>query len=213
MGKINVVRVLLGGLLAGLVLNILDYLRTVIMAEQWMAWFTIIFFILGIIICVVIILIPKLSLAIFIKGRAAADIGSYGTGITAGVVISTIWDRLKMVSVTATRQLASRTGSGVISGAQALTRSPTATSTETALRSFTNEREGSGYLTDIHAVFGHIEVDVSQRTGTLDHHVMLALHIPLRHLVVAQGQTLFDERSDSARDLGRGRWQVRLDRL
>lgn len=103
-------------------------------------------FILGVIICVVIVLIPKLSLGIFKAGSAAADIGSYGTGITAGVVISTIWKRLKMVSITATQQLANRTGTGVITGAQALTKSPTASSTEAALRSLTDGGEGSTNL-------------------------------------------------------------------
>jgi len=100
-------------------------------------------FILGVIICVMIVLIPKLSLGIFKNGSAAADLGSYGTGITAGVVVSTIWKRLKMVSITATQQLATRTGTGVISGAQALAKSPTASSTEAALRSLTEGGEGS----------------------------------------------------------------------
>jgi len=100
-------------------------------------------FILGVLICVIIVLIPKLSLAIFRGGGSAADLGTYGTGITAGVVISTVWRRLKMVSITATQQLAARTGSGVISGAQALSRSPAASSTEAALRSLTDGGEGS----------------------------------------------------------------------
>ena len=103
-------------------------------------------FILGVIICVVIVLIPKLSLAIFKGGGAASDIGSYGTGITAGVVISTVWKRLKMFSITATQQLAARTSTGVITGAQALTRSPTTASTEAALRSLTSGEEGSTNL-------------------------------------------------------------------
>ena len=92
-------------------------------------------FILGVIICVIIVLIPKLSLAIFKGGGAAADLGSYGTGITAGVVISTVWKRLKMVSISTTQQIANRTGSGVITGAQALTRSPAVEATNAAVRS------------------------------------------------------------------------------
>lgn len=100
-------------------------------------------FILGVIICVIIVLIPKLSLSIFKGGTSAAEVGTYGTGITAGVVISTVWKRLKTVSFTATQQLAARTGSGVITGAQALTKSPTASSTEAALRSLTDSGEGS----------------------------------------------------------------------
>jgi hypothetical protein len=92
-------------------------------------------FILGVIICVIIVLIPKLSLAIFKGGSAAAELGSYGTGITAGVVISTVWKRLKMVSISTTQQIANRTGSGVITGAQALTRSPAVEATNAAVRS------------------------------------------------------------------------------
>jgi len=103
-------------------------------------------FILGVIICVIIVLIPKLSLAIFRGGTSAADVGTYGTGITAGVVISTVWKRLKMISFTASQQLAARTGSGVIGGAQALARSPAANSTEAALRSLTAGGEGSPNL-------------------------------------------------------------------
>lgn len=103
-------------------------------------------FILGVIICVIIVLIPKLSLSIFKGGTSAADLGTYGTGITAGVVISTVWKRLKMISFTATQQLAARTSSGVITGAQALTKSPTASSTEAALRSLTDGGEGSPAL-------------------------------------------------------------------
>ena len=100
-------------------------------------------FILGVIICVMIILIPKLSLVIFSRGSTSADLGSYGTGITAGVVVSTVWRRLKMTSLAASQQLASRTGAGVISGAQALTKSPTASSTETAMRALGEGSEGS----------------------------------------------------------------------
>jgi hypothetical protein len=98
-------------------------------------------FILGVIICIMIILIPKLSTAIF-KGGSAADLGSYGTGITAGVVISTVWRRLKMVSLATTQQIATGTNAGVIIGAQALTRSPSANSTEAAVRTLVGNGEG-----------------------------------------------------------------------
>ncbi len=107
-------------------------------------------FILGVIICVIIVLIPKLSLAIFKGGGSAADLGTYGTGITAGVVISTVWKRLKTITVTATQQLAAQTGSKVITGAQALAKSPTANSTEAALRSLTDGGEGSPALWPYH---------------------------------------------------------------
>ncbi|MBN2089753.1 hypothetical protein JW964_09070 [candidate division KSB1 bacterium] len=102
-------------------------------------------FILGVIICVIIVLIPKLSTAIF-KGGAAADLGSYGTGITAGVVISTVWRRLKMVSLATTHQIATRTSAGVITGAQAMTRSPSATSTDAAVRTLVNDGEAASDL-------------------------------------------------------------------
>lgn len=98
-------------------------------------------FILGIIICIMIVLIPKMSLAIFKGGSSAADLGSYGTGITAGVVISTVWKRLKMISIATTQQVASRTSSGVIGSAQALTRSPAAQSTEAAVRQLVDSGE------------------------------------------------------------------------
>ncbi len=91
-------------------------------------------FILGVIIVVIIVLIPKLALAIFKGGTSAADLGSYGTAITAGVVISTVWQRLKFASVAASQQLAARTSSGVISGAQAMAQSPSNSNTQAALQ-------------------------------------------------------------------------------
>ncbi|MDZ7334066.1 MAG: hypothetical protein ONB32_02805 [candidate division KSB1 bacterium] len=100
-------------------------------------------FILGVIICIIIVLIPKLSLAIFKGGGSAADLGTYGTGITAGVVISTVWKRLKHITIATTQQIAAHTSTGVISGAQRLSQSPTASSTEAALRSLTDGAEGS----------------------------------------------------------------------
>ncbi len=63
-------------------------------------------FILGVIISVIIVLIPKISLAIFQGGTAAADMGSYGTGITAGVVISTVWKQLKRGGFQASQSMA-----------------------------------------------------------------------------------------------------------
>lgn len=120
-----------------------EFQQSLAAGEKGVLWES---FILGVIICVIIVLIPKLSLVIFRGGGSAADLGSYGTGITAGVVISTVWKRLKLISITTTQQLAARTSSGVITGAQALTRSPTASSTETALRSLTNGGEGTTNL-------------------------------------------------------------------
>ena len=96
-------------------------------------------FILGVIISVMIVMIPKISTVIFNRGNTSADLGSYGTGITAGVVVSTVWRRLKMASFAATQQLSSRTGSAVITGAQALTKSPTASSTEAAMKTLTDD--------------------------------------------------------------------------
>lgn len=100
-------------------------------------------FILGVIICVIMVLIPKISLVIFNRGGTSADLGSYGTGITASVVISTVWKRIKSATLTATQQITTQTSNSVISSAQALTRSPSANSTEAAMRSLTDGGEGS----------------------------------------------------------------------
>lgn len=113
-----------------------EFQQSLATGEKGVLWES---FILGVIISVVIILIPKLSLVIFRNAGAAADIGSYGTGITAGVVISTIWSRLKMFSVMATHQIAARTSTGVISGAQALRNSPSTALTESALKSISED--------------------------------------------------------------------------
>jgi hypothetical protein len=103
-------------------------------------------FILGVIISVIIILIPRLSLAIFKGGSAAADIGTYGVGITASVVVSTVWKRLKMMSINASQQLATNTGTGIISGTQALTKSAASLSTQSAVKSLTEGGEGASNI-------------------------------------------------------------------
>ena len=97
-------------------------------------------FILGVIISVMIILTPKISLVIFKGGTAAADMGTYATGITAGVVVSTVWKRLKMMSVTSSQNIATRT----ISGAQAMSQSQAAASTQNAVKSITGGGGGNG---------------------------------------------------------------------
>jgi hypothetical protein len=86
-------------------------------------------FILGVIISITLILIPKVSAGIFKLASSSADLGTYGTGITAGVVVSTVWKRLKAYSSTVTQNVSSRAANTVISGAQALSASPVATST------------------------------------------------------------------------------------
>jgi len=89
-------------------------------------------FILGVIISVSLILIPKVSGGIFRLASASADFGSYGTGITAGVVVSTVWQRLKMMSTSVTQNVSAKTATSVISGAQALSSSPVAAATDSA---------------------------------------------------------------------------------
>jgi hypothetical protein len=84
------------------------------------------------------ILIPKLSLVIFKNGSSAADVGSYGMGITAGVVVSTVWKRLKMTSMMTSQQIATQASSGIISGTQALTKSAASVSTQSAVKSLTD---------------------------------------------------------------------------
>lgn len=99
-------------------------------------------FVLGVIVCVIMILIPKLSLVIF-KGSTAADMGSHGIGITAAVVVSTVWKKLKLMSVTASQQVVNQTTSGVISGAQAMGRSTSNLSTDSAIKSLVSGGEGA----------------------------------------------------------------------
>ncbi len=100
-------------------------------------------FILGVIITLMIVLIPKLSLVIFKGGTSAADMGTYATGITAGVVVSTVWKRLKMASITSSQTIAARTGTGVVSGAQAMLQNPSAGATENAVKTITGGGNGN----------------------------------------------------------------------
>lgn len=100
-------------------------------------------FMLGVIVCVIMILIPKLSLAIFKGGNAAADMGSYGMGITASVVVSTVWKKLKLMSMTTSQQVVSQASSGILAGAQALTQSPANMSTQAAVKSLTEGGAGA----------------------------------------------------------------------
>lgn len=94
--------------------------------DKGMLWDT---FILGVIIAVSLILIPKVSGGIFKLASASADFGSYGTAITAGVVVSTVWQRLKSFSTNVTHNVSSKTAATVITGAQVLSTSPVAAST------------------------------------------------------------------------------------
>jgi hypothetical protein len=94
-------------------------------------------FILGVIIAVTLILIPKVSAGIFKLATATADLGTYGTGITAGVVVSTVWKRLKAYTMTATHNVSSTTANTVISGARALSASPVAASINSVTDSLT----------------------------------------------------------------------------
>lgn len=89
-------------------------------------------FILGVIVTITIILIPKVSTGFFKLASASADLGTYGTGITAGVVVSTVWKRLKSYSSNVTQNVTSTTASTIISGARALSASPAATAANTA---------------------------------------------------------------------------------
>lgn len=101
-------------------------------------------FILGVIISVMIVLIPRISLVIFRGGGSAADMGTYATGITAGVVVSTVWSRLKMMSISSTQTIASKTGAGIIAGTQAMSQSGAAASTQDAVKSISGGAGGNG---------------------------------------------------------------------
>jgi hypothetical protein len=92
-------------------------------------------FILGVIVTVCIILIPKVSAGFFKLASASADLGTYGTGITAGVVVSTVWKRLKTYSTNVTHNVTTKTASAVVSGARALSASPAAAAVDTAANS------------------------------------------------------------------------------
>jgi len=98
--------------------------------EKGVLWDT---FILGVLIAICIVLIPKLSAGIFRAASASADLGSYGTGLTAGIVISTVWKNLKMVTRNVSHNITSRTGDTIITGARALTANPAAESTREAV--------------------------------------------------------------------------------
>jgi len=89
-------------------------------------------FILGVIITICIILIPKISAGFFKLASASADMGTYGTGITAGVVVSTVWKRLQSYSSKVTQNVSNTAASTIISGARALSSSPAAAATNTA---------------------------------------------------------------------------------
>jgi hypothetical protein len=89
-------------------------------------------FILGVIVTVSIILIPKVSAGFFKLASASADLGTYGTGVTAGVVVSTVWKRLKTYSTTVTHNVTTKTATAVVSGARALSASPAAAAVDTA---------------------------------------------------------------------------------
>lgn len=92
-------------------------------------------FILGVIISICIVLIPKVSAGFFKLASASADLGTYGTGITAGVVVSTVWKRLQSYSKNVTQNVTNTTARTVISGARALTASPAAEATNSAAAS------------------------------------------------------------------------------
>jgi hypothetical protein len=89
-------------------------------------------FILGVIISICLVLIPKVSAGFFKLASASADLGTYGTGITAGVVVSTVWKRLKTYSTNVTHNVTTKTASTVISGARTLSASPAAVAASTA---------------------------------------------------------------------------------
>ena len=85
-------------------------------------------FILGVIIAVTLVLIPKFSAGIFSRAGASADLGTYAVGITASVVLSTVWRRLKASTTMATKVVTASTAAGVVGGAQAMAASPSADS-------------------------------------------------------------------------------------
>lgn len=95
--------------------------------EKGVLWDT---FILGVIISVALVLIPKFASGIFSRANASADLGTYGVGITAGVVLSTVWSRLKGVTTQVTRNVTAGTAGTIVAGAQALSTSPVASSSQ-----------------------------------------------------------------------------------
>lgn len=97
--------------------------------DKGLLWDT---FILGVLIAVTIVLIPKLSAGIFKLASASADLGSYGTGLTAGLVISTVWKNVKAYSSNISHNVATRAGDTIITGAQTMTSSPANQATQAA---------------------------------------------------------------------------------
>jgi len=103
--------------------------QAVAAGDKGVLWDT---FILGVLIAITIVLIPKLSAGIFKLASASADLGSYGTGLTAGLVISTVWKNVKAYTSTISHNVATRTGDTIITGAQTLTNSPAAQAAQAA---------------------------------------------------------------------------------
>ena len=108
--------------------------QAVASGDKGVLWDT---FILGVLIAICIILIPKIAAAIF-KGSTSADLGTYGVAATAGVVISTVWKNMKNYSKVATHNVTSRAGDTVIAGANALMASPAAEATRAMVGNITN---------------------------------------------------------------------------
>ncbi len=98
--------------------------------DKGMLWDT---FILGVLIAVCIVLIPKIAAGIFKLASASADLGTYGVAATAGIVISTVWKNAKSFS----SNITSRTGDTVINSARALTASPAAEATRKTVEAMT----------------------------------------------------------------------------
>jgi hypothetical protein len=95
-------------------------------------------FILGVLISVCIVLIPKIAAGIFRLASSSADVGSYGMAATAGIVISTVRKNLKSFS----QNLTHHTGDTVISGVRALTGSPAADATRKTVEAMTRSDPG-----------------------------------------------------------------------
>ncbi len=91
-------------------------------------------FLLGVIIAVTLVLIPKFTASIFGRAGASADLGTYGIGITAGVILSTVWRRFKGFSIESAQTATAMTSAGVKSGTQVLSESPAMDSTRRALQ-------------------------------------------------------------------------------
>lgn len=107
-----------------------EFRQAVANGDKGVLWDT---FILGVLISVCIVLIPKLAAGIFKLAGASADLGTYGVAATAGIVISTVKKNLKNYSTTMTQQA----GNTLISGARALTSSPAADAARKTVESLT----------------------------------------------------------------------------